>query len=131
MGISGCSGASDVLETLLIPGTFFMSATGPTVGGDIVPRNLAENVEDDTYCGREEPMECNTIDKDMATGTVVLGIIFHATGVTYEVCEYGTSIGRTISNLDLLTVVEVDAVTETTAGFEHAMGSLCTKLGIG
>lgn len=81
--------------------------------------------------GREESIEYNTNDKDMATGTVVLGIIFHATGVTYVVCEYGTSIGRTISNLNLLTVVEVDTFTETTAGFEHAMGSLCTKLGMG
>lgn len=82
-------------------------------------------------CGREEPTEYNTNDKDMATGTVVLGIIFHATGVTYVVCKYGTSIGRTISNFDLFTVVEVDAFTETTAGLEHAIGSLCTKLGIG
>lgn len=53
----------------------------------MVPCNFAEGVEDDINCGREESIEYYTNNKDIATGTVVLGIIFHATGVPYEVCK--------------------------------------------
>lgn len=128
--MSGWSVAIDVLESFLIHGALPDWATGSTVGGDGVPWWVAEYVEDDT-----EGVRCDTvfhvlIGKDASTGTVVLGMMFHATGGSCMVWKYGSSIGLTIRNFVLFAVVEVEHVSEVAAGFEPAIGLICTKVGM-
>ncbi len=126
----GCPGASDVLERLFIPGAEFMAAAGATVGGDHVSCNVTEKAEDDLVVGVVDSTVYDTIVPDIAAGTLAVGGVVHAAGVSEVVKKAGVSIAVSISNVGSVTVISVDTVTAIDIGVEATIGLLCTKVGI-
>lgn len=130
VGILGCPGASDVVERLLIPGALKETAAGSTVGGEKVPTEVAEGVEDSWESVAEDSKVYSSIVNDSAAGTVVLGCMFHASGGSDHVKSAGRYIVVTVRNTGSVTGKVVESVTEANRGFEASIGLIWSKLGM-